>query len=395
LKELEATLNSRIKRKRNANPDRLRSFFTPEEINRISERTIHLVGTNGKSSTAYYLSNILSKSGFSPGLFTSPHIKSLKERISIKGESNDFDEEVYKIIERLTFIEQEKDIHLGYFETLTFIAITLFVRFDLDYYILEAGIGGRLDPTSVGSGGTVILTSLSYDHTELLGDTLQEIASEKIRVSNRIVDFIIPKFDSDLLNFISKELDSSVKLHVVDENYITELNNIKSGLGHDSTRPLLNSEIMNKALALKASEVVLNKRVSFDDIGNKSLVGRYQVKSTKSKIIIYDMAHNPEAMSFLKDKIINDYSEKFSIFISFNKGKDYKAMIDILESVASKFYLPYERLWNNAVDSKELVGYLEQKAIPYECISEKSLIEKEDRILFTGSAYLIGKLVSL
>ena len=101
MKELEETLNSRIKRKRNANPDRLRSFFTPEDINRISKRTIHLVGTNGKSSTAYYLSNILSKSGFSQGLFTSPHIKSIKERISIKGESNDFDEEVYKIIERL------------------------------------------------------------------------------------------------------------------------------------------------------------------------------------------------------------------------------------------------------------------------------------------------------
>ena len=173
------------------------------------------------------------------------------------------------------------------------------------------------------------------------------------------------------------------------------MKNIKSGLGHESIEPLFNSESMNKALALKAAEVVLNKSISFDDIGNKSLVGRYQVKSTKSKIIIYDMAHNPEAMSFLKGKIINDYSEKFSIFISFNKGKDYRAMIDILESLASKFYLPHERLWSNAVDSKELVGYLEQRSIPYECISEKSLIEKEDRILFTGSAYLIGKLVSL
>ena len=86
---------------------------------------------------------------------------------------------------------------------------------------------------------------------------------------------------------------------------------------------------------------------------------------------------------------------QISIFISFNKGKDYRAMIDILESLASKFYLPHERLWSNAVDSKELVGYLEQRSIPYECISEKSLLEKEDRILFTGSAYLIGKLVSL
>ena len=183
----------------NKNLEILPKFFSKDEHRILSQRSVSIVGTNGKTTTATILNEILSQQGLKSVLFTSPHLVKLNERIQINQKSIE-DLELDEGMQRVMLFEEENNIVLGYFESIFLIATKYFLNHDFEVFIAEAGIGGRLDTTSILNSQTVCLTNIGFDHTELLGETLEEILYEKILISKNVRNLIVgsKKVDKDL-----------------------------------------------------------------------------------------------------------------------------------------------------------------------------------------------------
>ena len=180
--EFKIYLNSKIG-KRNKNLEVLASFFESNELQILKEKSISIVGTNGKTSSAFYLNEIFTKNDISSVLFTSPHLVDVNERIKINNELIS-DEKISLYMDDLKQFESENNIELAYFETLFLTSCKLFLESKSDYYIVEAGIGGLYDTTSILNVDTVCITNVNYDHVELLGESLEEIFHQKIQISD-------------------------------------------------------------------------------------------------------------------------------------------------------------------------------------------------------------------
>ena len=159
--------------------ERIKSVYKKLNIQKIAKKVIIVAGTNGKGSTVAILESILHENNFSVGTFTSPHILDYNERIKI----NKTEVETKKLLEAFDIINKLRgSTTLTYFEFATLAAFYLFEKANLDYAILEVGLGGRLDATNIIDSDLSIITSIGIDHTEFLGSTLDSIALEKAGV---------------------------------------------------------------------------------------------------------------------------------------------------------------------------------------------------------------------
>src|SRR5688572_11415273 len=178
-------------------------------------KSIHIAGTNGKGSTSHMLASILQASGYKTGLYTSPHLKSFTERIRINGQEIDRD-----------FVTDFVSKHKDFFSTFdpSFFEITVAMAFEyfklkqVDIAVIETGLGGRLDSTNIITPVLSIITNIGYDHQNLLGNTLQEIASEKAGIIKEGVPVVIGQFQEEINHvFISKAQSCNARLIQADE----------------------------------------------------------------------------------------------------------------------------------------------------------------------------------
>lgn len=168
----------------------LKRFGNPQDKMKV----IHIAGTNGKGSTCAFLNSILLAAGKSVGMFTSPHLVKINERIKINGIDVSDDEflEAFKRLKKvLDEMQNEGFMHLSFFEMLFVLAVLLFENQKLEYAILETGLGGRLDATNIVKHPEVsIITTISMDHMEILGDTIEQIAAEKAGIIKKGVPVV-------------------------------------------------------------------------------------------------------------------------------------------------------------------------------------------------------------
>ena len=136
-------------------------------------KSIHIAGTNGKGSTAHMLASILQESGIKVGLYTSPHLKDFRERIKINGEMIT-QKQVVTLLRKINYIFEKME--LSFFEFTVAMAFDYFAKQKVDIAIIETGLGGRLDSTNIINPELAIITNISLDHTNLLGDTIEKIA---------------------------------------------------------------------------------------------------------------------------------------------------------------------------------------------------------------------------
>ena len=362
---------------------------------------IHIAGTSGKGSTAYYATSLLNRAGHTTGTLVSPHIASVAERSLINGQPLP-EQEYLHYFQAFANLYVVHNLHLSYFEFLTIFSFWLFKKIDVDYIIIEVGIGGRLDTTNVifRSPTVRVITDIGLDHTKLLGNTLTEIAQEKAGIIHQSDSVVMNRQASDVEVVVQKQTDAqNAQL------------SIASPIIDDFLKILPDFQQRNWTLAYRAVE----KRLSLDEkpslpkeVLEKSvhitIPGRLEKRNVDGVNIIFDVAHNPQKIRALVDSLRKLYPDKKPIFVvAFGQNKQSSiaeslAIIDNLAQLtyATTFSTNYGKNHRNM--PPEIIRHVMKSAVEIEHNTDKALAKaiKKARqldtyVVVTGSFYLVSE----
>lgn len=371
--------------------DAARELGNPQDKTEV----ILIAGTNGKGSTARAISMLLSQKDKMVGTYLSPHLVSYTERMLINMEEisgDDFAKYISIVI--------DSGVHDKYslttFEIITLASYKYFAEQKVDYAVIEVGLGGRFDATNIAGACCSVITSISMDHTDFLGDTLEKVAREKAGIIKSHKPVYVLSQNQEVLDVISPVANNLyAKMHIVEKH---------SEVSHECAFQELNLSV--------AIEVA----TQFVDIGDKDIEllckafvnpGRFEIIQ-KDPMVIFDGAHNPDAMDKLAKSLIAKYPNKrFHFMLGILKRKDFR---DILDSLLNNMVenietftcveVPDQPSWSAAelgmyVRHSEYLGdtYESEDIMP----SWKNLLEttpKEDVIVCCGSLFLIGHIKS-
>ena len=372
---LEAKVNSRG----NKNLNYLSSFFSETELSILSKKTISIVGTNGKSSTANNIAMLLEGLDKSYIVFTSPHLYDYKERITAHKDLN-----LNQYIEYLENFELENNIILGYFESTFLIAAKAFLHNDFDYFICEAGIGGKYDTTSIIQSKTVVLTSIGLDHTDILGNKITDILDQKIYVSNNIETLFVSVLNDDLIEIIKSEYTNYSK-----SIFLSEYLNSKN----ISFSKLIFKDL-NYYLSLMVVDLLLQD-IKYADLTNikiKEAKGRFEIVND-SPVKIIDGAHNYEGVEILLRNYENKYGNlNTDIFLGFKKGKDINNILNLIIGKTNyNLHLIEDDTFFDQEFTKEIGYLLDKYGKNYKIASLEQFKKNKNPSILLGSLYLIGE----
>ncbi len=386
-------------------------------------KVIHVAGTNGKGSVCAFLSTMLVKAGKQTGLFTSPHLVKINERFQINNEpvgDEDFLAAYRKVQAAVDAMQKDGFAHPTYFELLFALAMVLFSEKQMEYVVLETGLGGRLDATNmVEKPIATVITSISLDHTEILGDTIEQIAFEKAGIIKPHVPVIYDGRCEQAERVIlarAKELDApAYGLH--EDRYEILANTEKSidfslNCGYYEhtgvTVPYLaHYQVINSALALLAMDVIDEKReISIETrvsaIGETTWQGRME---TVMPGVVFDGAHNADGIrEFVRTVQRVQKERRVTLLFSAVMEKDYEKMIQtICEQTSLAHVVVTEIAGDRNVPAQKLAevfrSYTKAPVAAVPVIADafaEALKERQDGILFcVGSLYLVGELKGL
>lgn len=321
-------------------------------------RSIHIAGTNGKGSVSSMLAAILQSAGYRTGLFTSPHLKSFTERIRLSGREIEEDEVVYFVQKYQHQMEQLKP---SFFEFTTVMAFEHFAANNVDVAVIEVGMGGRLDSTNVIHPDLSVITNISYDHQEYLGDTLEKIAGEKAGIIKEKVPVVISEFQQDINHvFLQKGLLAGSKVSVASDiysckNVFLELGRLKldvfsgenevlkdlycdlGGLYQAKNIPAVLAavdELRVKGFDISEDHI---RRGLFNVKGLTGLKGRWQTLLEKP-LLICDTAHNEGGFSYIVDQINSMQFASLHMVLGVVKDKDIAPVLRMLPKQATYYF---------------------------------------------------------
>ena len=378
MSKFEKYLDLKINQVRNKNLIYLDNIFTKTELSRLRNSSIAVVGTNGKTSTAMFLKNFMDRNNISSLLFTSPHLVSYKERIE-SSEEIEFDD----FYEQIKFFENKYNLELGYFETLFLVSCLAFLNSSNEYFVCEAGIGGKLDTTSILQAKNVVLTNIGLDHVELLGDTHESILSEKIHISNSIENLFNGVLNTELNELINQYT------HIDNFYYLSQycqLNDI------DIDKLAFNEK--NYLLALMTFKTMFEELTDpiVDLASEVNIPGRFEIIQN-SPLKIVDGAHNLDGVKESVEKLLSDYEfPKYDVFVGFKVGKSYQEILEYLSSIDS---LNIKLIEENSFFLQEsfeiLSNYLKQNNIKFQKVNLDYFSDNKNPSILLGSLYLIGE----
>ena len=352
-------------------------------------KVIHVAGTNGKGSVASTLANILKCAGYKVGLYTSPHLVEYTERIKINNEEIS-KENFAKYVSMVCNIADD----LTEFEILTAVAFKYFSDKKVDYVVLETGLGGRYDATNVCKKTLAIITSISLDHTDRLGDTYEKIAYEKAGIIKENSTIITATYNNGFETI--KEIAKEKNAKLIPVNYEVEMiyeNNINYAIIENKKYefPLLGLyQKQNLALVLEACKVLKISFVAIEQ-GLKTTKWPARLEYKKEKNILIDGAHNPDSALELRKSLDFYFQNEKKIFIYSTIGtKDYKTIADILFTQDDEiYYLEFSH--KNAVSFEQY-----KKDVPNLNIKKvenlEELLKRKVLKVITGSLYMIGEI---
>ena len=368
--------------------------------------TVHIVGTNGKGSTTSYLQNILTKSGYQVGTFTSPYITRFNERISINGTEIP-DKDLVSLVAKAQVILNDLEEHTNFDRPTEFELVTLlmFLYFDLkqvDIAIVEAGIGGRLDSTNVLLPELVICTSIGFDHTETLGDSLLDIANHKAGVMRKNTPILLGRVSAEVEHFFNqKSHNLQAPLAVIDkEIQLLPKDNQAIQISYDHWEspnlklPMLGQHQENNAgLAVTAAHLLAQ---TFSKITDKSIQegivethwpGRSEWIGDN---IYLDGAHNPQGIASLKQVLKDNFANR-RIHILF-AGLRRKPLADLLEELKDYDITVTSFDFFEALPLNEYPQHFKRVADYRDWLAQAESANSDDLFVVTGSLYFISEL---
>lgn len=381
-------------------------------------KLIHIAGTNGKGSTTSMITEILMGEGYKVGMYTSPFIEEFEERIQIN--RNNISKESLAILMDEIKVAVDKVIEAGYnhpteFEIITVLMLLYFKKENIDFGVIEVGLGGTLDSTNVIKPIIQVITSISFDHTNLLGNTLEKIAREKAGIIKRGIPTVIYPQQEEVLKVIKNkcfEMDS--ELYIANNENLKFKNIVNLDKPYqllkynneiDILLPLLGEhQIINLSVAMQAIEVLNNKNIIdisianiVKSIKNVSWKGRLEVLSNNPYVVI-DGAHNIQGIKTLSRNIKKYFKyENLYLILGILADKDVEEMIKIITPMAKKVYsvTPNSIRGELAESLKDEVSKFNKNCKAFDKYEEAYLealndASEKDLILASGSLYMIG-----
>ena len=293
-------------------------------------KTIHIAGTNGKGSVSHTLAAILQSAGYKVGLYTSPHLKDFSERIRINGKPIseqyviDFVREAEEIIDRL---------NPSFFEITTLMAFTYFAHENVDIAVIETGLGGRLDSTNIISPILSVVTNVSFDHVNLLGDTLEKIAFEKAGIIKKGIPAVVGEMPLGLRPIFTEKTEKIVFAEdTANSDYEFEL---KGYCQEKNKKTILCAmELLKNELNIKEENIAEGLK---NVVELTSLMGRWQ-KLSSSPLIIADTGHNVAGMQYIVSQIADIKAENKRLVIGMVGDKDITSMLKLLPKDAIYYF---------------------------------------------------------
>ncbi|MGY8931924.1 MAG: bifunctional folylpolyglutamate synthase/dihydrofolate synthase [Flavobacteriales bacterium] len=355
-------------------------------------KSIHIAGTNGKGSTAHMLASILQEAGFKAGLYTSPHLKDFRERIKINGKMISKDQVIDFVKKNKTEFEK---INMSFFEYTVAMAFDYFAESQVDIAIIETGLGGRLDSTNIISPELSVITNIGYDHTNLLGSKLEQIAKEKAGIIKKNTPVVIGRKQEKIINDIFKITAYNKKSKI----FFSEINNnISCDLKGEYQKENINTTI-------KAIEVlnwnIDNKNIYKglkNVIKNTGLNGRWQIIS-KTPHIICDTGHNQDGIKNITRQLKKINFNNLHFIFGTVKDKNITEIIKLLPKEAMYYFCAanIDRAFN-ASKLKDISLELNLQGNAYNSVKDAynnaiSNYKKDDLIFIGGSTFVVAEIL--
>ena len=379
-------------------------------------KTIHIAGTNGKGSCSHSLASILQEAGYKVGLYTSPHLVDFRERIRVNGQCISKERVVKFVKDERKFFEP---LHPSFFELTTALAFKYFDEQKVDIAIIEVGLGGRLDCTNIISPILSIITNISFDHTQFLGDTLAKIAAEKAGIIKKGVPVIIGEANEETRPVFQSKANevNSVIVFAEDNAIVTSSSPIVDGgrrynLSNNST---LVGELsgdyqernMNTILCacniLKQMNIIKNDDVIAKGLTNicknTGLLGRWQTIQNNPTVVC-DTGHNVGGWNYLAPQIKRQQCNQLRIVFGMVDDKDINSVMFLLPKNAIYYWTQAES--KRAIKAERVAEIANKHDLRGEIFDNvevaytKALQDsnKDDFVFVGGSSYIVADLLT-
>jgi len=370
--------------------DNIKSFIDHLNVNIQDIKLIHIGGTNGKGSTCAYLSSIIQESGYRVGTFTSPHFFDYRERIKVNNNKIEKD-----FISK--FIKTNHDIieklELTFFELSFGMSLSYYIEKKVDYAIIEVGLGGRLDATNIINPILSVITNISYDHTEILGNTLEKIAIEKAGIIKQDTKVIIGERDKDTENVFIDIANKNFSEIIFASDYKSKYENSDIEYFNKNIKTVV--QVCRNLNDEKINDKSIEKGILNIDL-NTDFYGRWTVLNDSPKII-FDSAHNESGFIQLSKQLSSLEYDKLYFILSFVKGKNIKKLISYLPDKSLIYFTSSNMsrsMSHNEIEKSigENINFdINPKRVYSNILSQASY---DDLIIITGSNYIAKEIFS-
>lgn len=379
-------------------------------------KTIHIAGTNGKGSCSHTLAAILQSAGYKTGLYTSPHLVDFRERIRVNGTPIPKDYVTLFVEENRSFFEP---LHPSFFELTTAMAFKYFAEQHVDVAIIEVGLGGRLDCTNIITPDMCIITNISFDHTQFLGNTLEKIAKEKAGIIKSGIPVVIGETSTETRTvFQNKAAETHAPITFAEDESLVEdwktgtdgyriyqtkdYANLKGELGGlyqiKNTNTILTAVRQLKQIGYTITEQ--DVRNGFANVCKLTgLMGRWQTIETSPKVIC-DTGHNVGGISYIVEQLKHETYKHLHIVIGMVNDKDISGVLSLLPKDAYYYFtqasvkraLPAEEMAQKAYAANLQGGYYDNVQTALEAAKAKA--DKDDLIFVGGSSFIVADLLT-
>ena len=384
-------------------------------------KAIHVAGTNGKGSVCHLLASILQEAGYKTGLYTSPHLKDFRERIKINGEMIS-EQEVTDFIENHKKLFEE--LKPSFFEMTVAMAFEHFAKEQVDFAVLETGMGGRLDSTNISNPVLTVITNIGYDHLHFLGDTIEKIAGEKAGIIKKEVPLVVGRKQdesTEVFEKVAKEKNAPViyadehfdlkEIHTVDRKKRVYdvwddkglfMDQLESPLLADYQKDNLKTVFQAIRVFNQISDKPVEKEVIRSGIenviANTGLHGRWQIIGT-NPLTICDTAHNPEGIQAVVDQIYGLSFRHLHFILGMVSDKDPESILYLLPKGATYYFCKPDI--PRGMDAEELKQHAFKAGLRGETYnsvrlalnSAKNNAGANDLVFVGGSTFVVAEVV--